>query len=111
GVARATEAGSPAVGSIQPFQVPLHAWPVAGAHPDLTQDKALLPPPLALGALAARGGIAGRTAHRLQSSRLGASSDCACRCGSAPSFSLISCCNLPTAARKEGRWLFTISHI
>ena len=105
-------AGALAVGPIERIQVPLHARPVTGSHPDLPQDKARLPAPLTLGALAARRGVVGRPAQRSRSSRRsGSSSDCACRCGSGRSFSLISCRNRPTATCNEGTWLFTISHI
>ncbi|MGH9622822.1 MAG: hypothetical protein ACRD4G_00595 [Bryobacteraceae bacterium] len=46
---------SPAVWPVERFQVPFHAGPVTGSHPDLPQDKTRLPPPLALGTLACCG--------------------------------------------------------
>ncbi len=82
-----------------------------GADPDLTQDEIRLPAPVALSALAARRGIGGRAVHRLRSSRRADTSDCVRRCGSVPSFALMNCCHWSTVVRKDGRRIFTISHV
>lgn len=53
--------------ALERLKVPLHAWPLVGAYPNLPQHETGLPPPIPLGSLARGGGIRGPRDHESRS--------------------------------------------